>query len=43
MKESVLKKRLDLTDREFKTLTDKLDDVDDIKNELKDIQTKIKD
>lgn len=42
MKESILKERLDLIEREVTTLTDKLDEVDDIKKVIEDIQTEIK-
>lgn len=42
MKESILKERLDLIEREVTTLTDKLDEVDDIKKVVEDIQTEIK-
>ncbi len=42
MKESVLKERLDLIEGEVTILSEKLDEVDDIKKVLKDIQTEIK-
>jgi len=42
MKESVLKERLDLLEGELATLTDKLDEVDDIKKAVADIKNEAK-
>jgi len=42
MKESVIKERLGLIEKELASLTDKLDEIDYLKRSVKDIQAELK-